>query len=142
DRGARRVYATHGGRGSDRPWVPELLEQGGRDRAGLLLDRGNLDGLQQPATAHVLSAAEGGQPVPFPALVDALDLSPLYRAIDALAPLAELVHVKVHDVDDDGAMRAVDLGRALGILGRHGYAGPLTIEYEGHGGDPWAKTAA
>jgi len=142
DRGTRLLIENHGGPSSDPAWVTELLEQVGRDRVGLLLDLGNFDVLQQPATAHVLSAAEGGQPVPFPALVDALDLSPLYRAIDALTPLAELVHVKVHDVDDDGAMRAVDLGRALGILGRHGYAGPLTIEYEGHGGDPWAKTAA
>ena len=35
----------------------------------------------------------------------------------------------------------VDLDRALGILFAGDYAGALTVEYEGHGGDPWAKSA-
>jgi hypothetical protein len=52
------------------------------------------------------------------------------------------VHVKVNDVDDEGTTRAVDLGKALGILEAHSYAGPLTVEYEGSGGDPWQKTGA
>ena len=30
--------------------------------------------------------------------------------------------------------------RRWSILSRHGYTGPLTIEYEGTGGDPWANT--
>ena len=37
-------------------------------------------------------------------------------------------------------MGPIDLPKALGILSRHGYTGPLTIEYEGTGGDPWANT--
>lgn len=141
-RGTRLLIENHGGHSGDPVWVAELLGHVGRDRLGLLLDLGNFDILMQPTMAHLLSAAEGGQPVPFAAMIDALDLSPLYAAIDALAPLTELVHVKVHDVDDAGVMRAVDLERAFGILARHGYDGPLTVEYEGHGGDPWAKTAA
>jgi hypothetical protein len=35
----------------------------------------------------------------------------------------------------------VDLVRAIGILTAHGYDGALSVEYEGTGGDPWAKTA-
>ena len=50
------------------------------------------------------------------------------------------MHVKAHHVDHDGAVGPIDLPKALGILCRHGYSGPLTIEYEGTGGDPWAHT--
>lgn len=140
--GSRLLIENHGGQSGDPVWVGELLANAGTEHVGLLLDLGNFDILMQPTMAHLFSATEGGQQVPFAAMVDAMDLEPLYAAIDALAPLAELVHVKVHDVDDEGVFRAVDLDRAFGILAAHGYTGPLTVEYEGHGGDPWAKTRA
>jgi len=141
ERGSRLLIENHGGQSGDPIWVAELLANVGKEHLGLLLDLGNFDILMQPTMAHLFSATEGGEPVPFAAMVDAMDLAPIYDAIEALAPYTELVHVKVHDVDDAGVMRAVDLDRALGILFRHGYEGPLTVEYEGHGGDPWAKTA-
>lgn len=138
--GSRLLIENHGGPSGDPVWVGELLANVGTEHLGLLLDLGNFDVLMQPTMAHLFSATEGGQEVPFAAMVDGMDLTPLYDAIDALAPHTELVHVKVHDVDDAGVFRAVDLERAFGILARHGYQGPLTVEYEGHGGDPWEKT--
>jgi sugar phosphate isomerase/epimerase len=42
----------------------------------------------------------------------------------------------------DGGIGPVDLKRALSILVEHGYDGPLSLEYEGNGGDPWAKSLA
>lgn len=140
--GTRLLIENHGGQSSDSVWLGELLANVGKEHVGLLLDLGNFDILMQPTMAHLFSATEGGQPVPFAAMLDAMDLTPLYDAIDSLAPYTEVVHVKVHDVDEAGVFRAVDLDRAFGILARHGYEGPLTVEYEGHGGDPWAKTRA
>lgn len=138
--GSRLLIENHGGQSGDPVWVGELLANVGKEHVGLLLDLGNFDILMQPTMAHLFSATEGGQEVPFASMVDAMDLTPLYDALEALAPYTELVHVKVHDVDDAGVFRAVDLDRAFGILARHGYEGPLTVEYEGHGGDPWEKT--
>lgn len=140
--GTRLLIENHGGQSSDSVWLGELLANVGKEHVGLLLDLGNFDILMQPTMAHLFSATEGGQPVPFAVMLAAMDLTPLYDAIDSLAPYAEVVHVKVHDVDEAGVFRAVDLDRAFGILARHGYEGPLTVEYEGHGGDPWAKTRA
>jgi sugar phosphate isomerase/epimerase len=71
-----------------------------------------------------------------------VDLTSVYDSIEALADRAELVSLKAHYVAQDGAIGPVDLKRALGILADHGYTGPLSLEYEGNGGDPWAKSAA
>jgi sugar phosphate isomerase/epimerase len=140
-RGSRLLVENHGGPGSDPVWMSNLLDAVGRAHLGLLLDLGNFDVLTQPVMAAA-TAAFTGQPLEadFASLVDGLDLTSLYDGIDALASRAELVHVKVNDVDDDGTIRAVDLGKALGILDAHNYAGPLTVEYEGTGGDPWEKS--
>jgi sugar phosphate isomerase/epimerase len=142
-RGTRLLVENHGGRGSDPAWMNDLLDRVGRDNLGLLLDLGNFDVLMKPVIAE-LTAAFTGHPseAGIAPLLDSLDLTPLYEGIEALAPRAELVHVKVNDVDDAGRIRAVDLGRALGVLTAHGFSGPLTVEYEGNGGDPWQKTGA
>jgi sugar phosphate isomerase/epimerase len=140
--GTRLLVENHGGRGSDPAWMHDLLDRVGRDNLGLLLDLGNFDVLMKPVIA-AFTAAFTGQPLEggIVSLLESLDLTPLYEGIEALASRAELVHVKVNDVDEVGTIRAVDLGRAFGILNAHNYSGPLTVEYEGTGGDPWQKTA-
>jgi sugar phosphate isomerase/epimerase len=134
DRGIRLLVENHGGPSSDPAWMTALLDRVGVANLGLLLDLGNFDALLGP-----LMAAMFAETAPADPFAD-LDLTTLYDGIDALADRAELVHVKAHHVGHEGAVGPVDLPRALGILSRHGYTGPLTIEYEGSGGDPWAKT--
>lgn len=136
ERGIRLLVENHGGPSSDPVWMNALLDGVGPDGPGLLLDLGNFDALLGPLMA-ALFAAPGTAPAdPFAGL----DLTSLYDGIDALAPRAELVHVKAHHVGHDGAVGPIDLPRALGILNRHGFSGPLTIEYEGTGGNPWTHT--
>ncbi|MEQ3553759.1 TIM barrel protein [Pseudonocardia nematodicida] len=132
ERGVRLLVENHGGRSSDAVWMNRLLDAVGPENLGLLLDLGNFDVIMAPMMAPLTGGPAG--PLPGPA-----ELEPVYEGIDALAGRAELVHVKAHEVADDGAIGLVDLPRALGILARHGYRGPLTIEYEGTGGDPWSK---
>jgi sugar phosphate isomerase/epimerase len=137
-RGIRLLVENHGGPSSDPVWMNALLDAVGHDHLGLLLDLGNFDALMGPLMAAMF-AEPGSAPVdPFADL----DLTSLYAGIEALAGRAELVHVKAHLADESGAVGPVDLPHALDILDRHGYDGWLTIEYEGTGGDPWAKTGS
>lgn len=133
ERGTRLLVENHGGPSSDPVWMTELLERVGNEHLGLLLDLGNFEALGPVATALTF----GGE---VPDLAS-LDLSSVYAGIDALAPRAELVHAKSHLVEPGGAVGPVDLEEALRILRGHGFDGPITVEYEGVGGDPWAKCA-
>ncbi len=135
ERGARLLVENHGGPSSDPVWMNALLDAVGDEHLGLLLDLGNFDALMLP----MFTALFGGEAFEFDGLYDDVDLTPVYAGIDALADRAELVHVKVHEVGEDGSIGAIDLEKALGILDAHGYDGPLTVEYEGQGGDPWEK---
>lgn len=139
DHGTRLLVENHGGPSSDPQWMLGLLDAVGSKHLGLLLDLGNFDAIMQPVMARMFGPDPS--PVDWSDLFDDADLSELYAGIEALASRAELVHVKAHDVDAQGVIRAVDLERAIGILLSYGYDGPLTVEYEGTGGDPWAKTA-
>ena len=139
EKGTRLLVENHGGPTTDPVWMNKLLDAVGKDRCGLLLDLGNFEVVLAPAMALFLSGDE--RPTNPEHVFDGVDLSPLYADINALAPRAEYVHVKAHHVTDDGRVGAVDLVRAIGILTAHGYSGPLSVEYEGTGGDPWAKTA-
>jgi sugar phosphate isomerase/epimerase len=134
-KGTRLLVENHGGPSSNPDWMNKLLDGVGADRCGLLLDLGNFDALLAPAMAALFSGANAAH------AFDGVDTSSLYVDIEALAPRAEHVHVKAHHVGDDGEVGAVDLVRAIGILTAHGYGGALSVEYEGTGGDPWAKTA-
>ena len=134
-KGTRLLVENHGGPSSDPDWMIKLLDAVGSDRCGLLLDLGNFDALLAPMMAAFFSGDDPAQ------ALDGVDTSALYADIEALAPRAEHVHVKAHHVGDDGSVGAVDLVRAIGILSAHGYGGALSVEYEGTGGDPWAKTA-
>jgi sugar phosphate isomerase/epimerase len=138
--GSRLLVENHGGPSSDPEWMLGLLDAVGREHLGLLLDLGNFDALMQPTMALLFQSPDAPAVDPV-ALLEGVDLTSVYAGIERLAPRAELVHVKAHDVDDHGAVRAIDLDRAIRILHEHGYDGPLTVEYEGTGGDPWAKSA-
>lgn len=142
EHGTRLLVENHGGPSSDPVWMRHLLDAVGRDACGLLLDLGNFDVLTERMMATFFADASGQGEVADPLAVFAgVDLTPVYEGIEALADYAELVSLKAHYVTDDGAVGPVDLERALGILAAHGYTGPLSVEYEGHGGDPWAKSA-
>ncbi|ALE86146.1 sugar phosphate isomerase/epimerase family protein [Pseudonocardia sp. HH130629-09] len=136
EQGVRLLVENHGGPSSNAVWMNRLLDAVGEQNLGLLLDLGNFDAITVPMAA-VLTDDPDGPPLP-PRGSAALE--PVYRGIDALAARAELVQVKAHDVDDDGTVGLVDLPRAFAILARHDYRGSLTVEYEGTGGDPWART--
>lgn len=145
EHGTRLLVENHGGRSSDPAWMLSLLDAVGPDACGLLLDLGNFDVVMGPMTAAFMSALGAGGPAGAgdPAQMFAgADLTSVYDGIEALADRAELVSLKAHYVSQDGAIGPVDLERALGILVDRGYAGPLSLEYEGHGGDPWANCAA
>ena len=139
ERGTRLLVENHGGKSSDPAWMRSLLDAVGRDACGLLLDLGNFDVLMAPMMAAFFGGDAGPADPDDP--FAGLDLTPVYEGIDALADYAELVSLKAHVVSDEGEVGPVDLERALGFLAAHGYVGPLSVEYEGSGGDPWAKSA-
>lgn len=136
--GSRLLIENHSGPSSNAAWVHAVLDQAGGS-CGLLLDLGNLEPLLSALRKATQGRADIGT-LDLAADLAGLDLEPLYTALDSLAPRAELVSVKVNWVADDGSLGAVDLDRAMGILVAHGFDGVLSTEYEGWGGDPWAKT--
>ena len=50
-----------------------------------------------------------------------------------MLPHAAMVHAKVLDLDAAGRHRAFDLGLCLDMVRESGYAGTLSIEFEGEG---------
>lgn len=139
ERGTRLLVENHGGPSSNPAWMRQLLDAVGPNSLGLLLDLGNFDVLMAPMMAMFFGGeSEKKDPAE---VFSGLDLTTLYEGIEALADKAELVSLKAHHVSDDGDVGPVDLERALGILNAHSYSGALTVEYEGSGGDPWAKSA-
>lgn len=131
--GVRLLVENHGGPSSNPVWMNALLQACEGD-VGLLLDLGNFDALLAPLMQQLTN------PDAAPVDLATVDLTSLYAELEQLAPRAELVHVKAHNVGADGGVGPVDLDRALAILTKHGYDGPLTIEYEGVGGDPWENS--
>lgn len=130
-RGMKLLVENHGGTSSDPDFILALLEEVGPDRLGLLLDLGNFEPLVSLSHGRFAD----------PDLDDyGLDFEPLYDRIAKLAPVASLVHAKSVDPARDGRPLP-DLPRALNIVKAAGYAGNISIEWEGHRGEPWAQTA-
>ena len=138
--GTRLLVENHSGPSSDPTWMAALLDEVSAERCGLLLDLGNLEPLM--SGIRQLASEFTGNPEDFDLqrALTKFDLEPLYSAVETLAPRADVVSVKVNFVADDGAVGAVDLHRAMRILVGAGFDGPLSVEYEGFAGDPWAKT--
>lgn len=125
------LVENHGGISTDPATIIRILEAVGLDRMKLLLDIGNWEPLMSRGMARFR-----GLPVP-----EVVDLEPLYAAIERTAPFAGFVHAKTHDLDEQGRDPELDVVRALKIVKSSGYAGPVSIEYEGTKGDPWVATA-
>ena len=62
------------------------------------------------------------------------------RALARIAPYAHFVHAKTHGFDANGRPVHLDVVRALRVVRDTGYAGPISLEYEGNDGDPWENT--
>jgi sugar phosphate isomerase/epimerase len=58
-----------------------------------------------------------------------------YEEIAKVAPYAFVTHVKINEFDESGEAKSYDFPKALDILKRQNYRGPISIEYEGRG-DP------
>jgi sugar phosphate isomerase/epimerase len=56
-----------------------------------------------------------------------------FEGLQSMLPYAEIVHAKVMDMGEDGTHEAFDLDRCLTLVEESGYAGPLSIEFEGKG---------
>lgn len=136
-RGVRLLIENHGGPSSDPAWVTALLGAVGETNIGLLLDTGNFDAILAPMMTALLSP--NGTTAPS---LDSLDLTSVHESLDALAPHAEIVHVKAHWATETGLTGPVDVDAVIAVLAAHGSDAPWTVEYEGHGGDPWAKVTA
>lgn len=109
-----------------------LIAAVGSDRLGLLLDTGNFEPVMSAGHAAIL-----GLPTPDVTM----NLEPVYDAIRFLAPHATLVHAKALGFTPAGEHTPMDLQRALTIVRQSGFAGPVSIEYEGAIGNPWDNTA-
>lgn len=130
--GLRLLIENHGGESSDPAFLLDLVDRVGRDRLGILLDLGNFEPM-----LSIQRAAMGGEAVD----TAEADFGPLFEAIERIAPAASLVHAKTYGFDEQGRPRPFDAVRALDLVARAGYRGPVTVEFEGEGGDPWAQTA-
>lgn len=130
--GMTLLVENHGGLSSDPDFILGLLEDVGHDRLGLLLDVGNFE----PLISISHGRFAGNEPPS-----TGIDMSRVYENIERLAPVASLVHAKAIDPASDGSL-LLDLPRALGIVAASGYAGSVSVEWEGRLGDPWERTAA
>lgn len=129
-RGMRLLVENHGGASSDPDYLLELRDQ--VDGLGILLDLGNFEPLVSVSRARFA----GDNPA-----TDHLDTDHVYDQIRRLAPVAELIHVKAFDPRENGSP-LLDVDRALSVVHAAGFAGPYSIEWEGHRTDPWEATGA
>lgn len=56
-----------------------------------------------------------------------------YAVLEAISPLAKIVHAKMYEFGADGEEKTIDVGRCLDMLRNAGYSGYLVIEYGGKG---------
>ncbi len=106
-------------------------------QAGLPLGIENHWGISGDAGNVVRMIAEVGSPW----LGSCPDLGNFARGADAeaglrlLAPKAVILHAKSYAFAADGSEKRIDYARLLPIFRRAGFAGPVTVEYEGMGDD-------
>jgi sugar phosphate isomerase/epimerase len=129
DLGLELLVENHGGITNDPEAVITLLQEVGQDKLKLLLDTGNFE----PLISMQIALMQGRE-------APSVDITPVYSLIARLAPYAYLLHAKTHEFDDMGRPLRMDTARALRIIRDAGYAGPISVEYEGSDGDPWENT--
>ena len=109
------------------PWSFEAV---GPTQLKTLVDIGNFE----PLLSMQMAVMQGQEPP------TTLDTTPLYGAIAQIAPYAGLVHAKTHGFDQQGRPLHMDVVRALRVVRDSGFAGPISLEYEGSEGDAWENT--
>jgi sugar phosphate isomerase/epimerase len=57
----------------------------------------------------------------------------MYQAIEKTIPWADYMHIKVHEVTDDGKIQQFDYDRIFKIIQDANYRGFMSVEYEGEG---------
>jgi sugar phosphate isomerase/epimerase len=121
------LIENHGGITADPEVIVRLVES--VEGLRTLVDVYNFEPLLGAAMARFR-----GESVPDP------DPEPVYAQIARIAPYAGMVHAKTHEFDAEGRPIGLDVARALRVVKDAGYAGPVSIEYEGSTGDPWENT--
>ena len=127
--GLQLLIENHGGITADPAVIVAILKAVGLDRLKALVDIGNFE----PLLSVQMAIFQGQQP-------PEVDATPVYSALAQIAPYAGLVHAKTHDFDERGQPRHLDVVRALRVVRDTGYAGTISVEYEGNSGDAWENT--
>jgi sugar phosphate isomerase/epimerase len=127
--GLQLLIENHGGITADPAVIVAIVEAVGPARLKTLVDIGNFE----PLLSMQMAIMQGQQP-------PEVDATPVYGALAQIAPYAGLVHAKTHDFDQHGQPRHLDIVRALRVVRAAGYAGTISIEYEGNTGDAWENT--
>jgi len=121
--GMQLLIENHGGITADPAVIVKIVEAVGPNRLKTLVDIGNFEPLMSMQWAIMQ-----GQTPP------EVDPTPVYGAIAQIAPYAGLAHAKTHDFDQQGRPLHLDVVRDAG------FAGPISLEYEGNQGDAWENT--
>ncbi len=127
--GLQLLIENHGGITADPAVIVAIVEAVGPDQLKTLVDIGNFE----PLLSMQMAIMQGHEP-------PEVDATPVYGALAQIAPYAGLVHAKTHDFDAHGQPRYLDVVRALRVVRDAGYAGTISIEYEGNNGDAWENT--
>jgi hypothetical protein len=127
--GLQLLIENHGGITTDPAVIVAIVEAVGPAQLKTLVDIGNFE----PLLSVQMALMQGRQP-------PEVDPAPLYGAIAQIAPYAGLVHAKTHGFDAHGQPLYLDVVRALRVVRDAGYAGTISIEYEGEHGDAWENT--
>ncbi len=127
--GLQLLIENHGGITADPAVIVAIVETVGPDQLKTLVDIGNFE----PLLSMQMAIMQGHEP-------PEVDATPVYGALAQIAPYAGLVHAKTHDFDAHGQPRYLDVVRALRVVRDAGYAGTISIEYEGNNGDAWENT--
>jgi hypothetical protein len=127
--GLQLLIENHGGITVDPAVIVAIVEAVGPAHLKTLVDIGNFE----PLLSVQMAIMQGREP-------PEADPTPLYGAIARIAPYAGLVHAKTHEFDERGRPRRLDVVRALRVVRDAGYAGTISLEYEGSEGDPWENT--
>jgi sugar phosphate isomerase/epimerase len=127
--GLQLLIENHGGITADPAVIVAIVEAVGPAQLKALVDIGNFE----PLLSMQMALFQGQTP-------PEVDATPVYGALAQIAPYAGLVHAKTYDFDEQGQPRHLDVVRALRVVRDTGYAGIISIEYEGHHGDAWQNT--